>query len=420
MAYFTGTITVGGAEDASELFLNLLRATIACGGQAPSASYTGTGDGTIAGLGTRSETVFETVTVTVTDDTTAGSEIWSVFGSTSGAQATATTGLLYDNAFGSFKIDAGATDFVNGDQFQFTTVSTMGADLWSIEFDNVVNLDEQEGIKQEIWFHNSGYADDDNINIGFREVRSESKDQRYLVCNSAPAITSTLSFEQQGDLFDLMQYRPALSFAPASFQYYITANKNVITGFIYTNTYSIPFYFGGFIHYGPPSARRSIISCCASQTDEEDEVDYFYTGTYRSSFWHAKADNAQQAGNVLTIDGAGIGLGFGNTNGESWPVYQADQGEKSVGLRTRIDDGTVTPLPIIVNFMPGGEKAAYQSVGEFDMWKYVSGFDISLFDVIPIEDDPINNPGVLNNYLVCQNVNETDFNDYACLKIEGV
>ena len=56
-------------------------------------------------------------TITCTDDSVSGSEVFSVVGSVSGTLASATVGVAYSNAHIKFKITAGATDFVAGDVF---------------------------------------------------------------------------------------------------------------------------------------------------------------------------------------------------------------------------------------------------------------------------------------------------------------
>ena len=81
------------------------------------SSYTGTGNGTIGDVNVGDDINEETWTITCSDYTTAGAEIWTVSGSVSGAQDNAITGVDYDIGKLSFLITAGGTDFVNGDQF---------------------------------------------------------------------------------------------------------------------------------------------------------------------------------------------------------------------------------------------------------------------------------------------------------------
>jgi hypothetical protein len=71
--------------------------------------------------------VSQTWTLACTDDSTPGSEVWSVTGSVSGAQAAdATTGVAYSSDDGSldFTITDGSTDFQAGDEFTFVTYAT--------------------------------------------------------------------------------------------------------------------------------------------------------------------------------------------------------------------------------------------------------------------------------------------------------
>lgn len=89
------------------------------------AAGTNTGDGTCGLVTVSVATLTEDWTITCTDDTTEGEEVWSVTGTVSGLQtATATTGVEYtsDNGEVSFTITAGDTAFAAGDEFTFSTV----------------------------------------------------------------------------------------------------------------------------------------------------------------------------------------------------------------------------------------------------------------------------------------------------------
>lgn len=96
-------------------------------------SYTGTGNGDLVELRSSPAGVTETWTIACTA-AVAGSGTFSVTGSVSGAQATATVGTAYDNGKISFLIRDGSTDFQVGDQFGFaTTVGAMGSgERWDV------------------------------------------------------------------------------------------------------------------------------------------------------------------------------------------------------------------------------------------------------------------------------------------------
>lgn len=75
----------------------------------------GVGQFTVTGVSCAPGTVAETWTVTVTNATAPAT--WSVVGGTSGAKASATTGVAYDNGQIAFTINDTGTDAAVADQF---------------------------------------------------------------------------------------------------------------------------------------------------------------------------------------------------------------------------------------------------------------------------------------------------------------
>ena len=73
------------------------------------------GNGTITGLNAIFRAPTEKWTLTCIDDSTAGSEVFSVVGSISGSKANATVGTAYNNEIVSFTINDGSTDWAKGD-----------------------------------------------------------------------------------------------------------------------------------------------------------------------------------------------------------------------------------------------------------------------------------------------------------------
>jgi hypothetical protein len=105
----------GTATDYLDL-LNKLDAYLTVAGHAWAKLYAGVGNGEIIDYIGTSTSVAETFTITATSATN-----FTVVGSTSGAAAAATVGTPYASANINFKIVAGATPFVSGDQFKLTT-----------------------------------------------------------------------------------------------------------------------------------------------------------------------------------------------------------------------------------------------------------------------------------------------------------
>lgn len=83
---------------------------------------TGTGNGTMSAVTSDASAPVETWTVTCTAAAANGGT-FSVVGSVSGAKASATVGVAYDNGLVGFTINDGATDFIVGDKFEFTTAA---------------------------------------------------------------------------------------------------------------------------------------------------------------------------------------------------------------------------------------------------------------------------------------------------------
>lgn len=127
MPYKTGT-----AANFEELHDALVK-FVAGYGTLGTPSYVGTGSGTLAELDSFPATVSETWTLTCTAAAANGGT-FSVVGSVSGAQASATVGTLYTNGKLRFLIKDGATDFIVGDAF--TIAATAGvmptAERWQV------------------------------------------------------------------------------------------------------------------------------------------------------------------------------------------------------------------------------------------------------------------------------------------------
>jgi len=94
----------------------------------------GDGDGIIYGIHTASDATVETWTITCTDVNVPAT--FSVVGSVSGAQGTATVDTLYSNSELSFTLKAGSVPFSAGDSFVFSVVTNdlVGlAQTWIVE-----------------------------------------------------------------------------------------------------------------------------------------------------------------------------------------------------------------------------------------------------------------------------------------------
>ena len=144
------------------------------------AVFTGTGNGTIDTIDLLPAAVTETWTIACTDATTPGAEVWSVTGSVSGAQATATTGVAYSNTyFNNFTITAGGTNFSVSDQFVIeATQSALSAsnEAW-VEERYVDDVLDGEGLQDlELILKGPGLSGTEEIWASFTTDQSVNSD----------------------------------------------------------------------------------------------------------------------------------------------------------------------------------------------------------------------------------------------------
>jgi hypothetical protein len=97
-----------------------------------------TGDGTVYGASASENSVAETWTITCTTGGGNGTAVFSVSGSVSGAQASATAGIPYSINETSFAIISGDTDFVATDSFTYSIAASTAKwvqDRWNTDWD---------------------------------------------------------------------------------------------------------------------------------------------------------------------------------------------------------------------------------------------------------------------------------------------
>lgn len=174
MPHLIGYVDDTGSEGSAHWqMLDTIR-RFACGyGTWAAPTFSGTGTGTLGSIDTHPATVTETWTITCTDATTPGAEVWSVVGSVSGAQANATTGVAYDNGLVAFTIAAGATAFAVSDAFTLDTTQGLlsaAGQAW------VEQRYDTSGAKRELILKGAGLSGQDAIYIGLRTYEDVSAD----------------------------------------------------------------------------------------------------------------------------------------------------------------------------------------------------------------------------------------------------
>lgn len=123
--------TVGNYGEAADELAAFLTRPNRAGAVTPNAGNTG--DGTVFGVSSDTASVVENWTLTCT--TNGGNEvgIFSVVGSVSGAQASATVGVPYYNGLVSFTILGGSVDFTTGTPDDFTFSVAVATQNWEEE-----------------------------------------------------------------------------------------------------------------------------------------------------------------------------------------------------------------------------------------------------------------------------------------------
>lgn len=112
-------------------------------GKAGAITGTRTGTGSMVGLDIKTAVITETWTITCVTAVTNGG-IFSVVGSVSGAQSNATVGTAYSNSKIKFTILDGATDYLVGDTFIFsTTIGGLGSQAWETIADTAAGSGSQ-------------------------------------------------------------------------------------------------------------------------------------------------------------------------------------------------------------------------------------------------------------------------------------
>lgn len=207
------------------------------------------GDGTMDQPTADPDAPSESWTVTCTDATTPGAEVWSVTGSVSGAGASATTGTAYDDVV-QFEITAGAADFEVGDEFTFDIERVMGEVVWELLADSTsgYTVDGEVYLKAP----GPGLADPAYVNI---RTYSEGPANRYnWEVQAATGYNSGLLFAEQPGCIPSSQGVPQLLFWNSTINYAVEADGHRVVLVAYAAgqpTQSL--YAGRFDAYGSPT-----------------------------------------------------------------------------------------------------------------------------------------------------------------------
>lgn len=403
MAYETGT-----AEDYLD-FTDKLRKFVCGYGTHDIPIPSGVGNGLIGffsyerkdyRVGTHPETITETWTMTVTDVSVVGSEVWAVVGSVSGIQTTAVTGVAYDNPFIGFQIDAGTTNYQLGDTWVVDTTQgqmTTTGQRWTQLYDDGY----QGGTADKfIILKGTGESGDDNIYLALRPYANTSADyHNLLVYGMTGLIDSPREF--------INSTYETVPMWNASIPYWITANGRRFIISTKISTVYTAGYFGLFLPYATPAQYPyplCIIGNDESPTRRWSDVEANYRAPFEAGYQTCRMvrpDNTWLEVNNKTS--YGTNEGSYDTYDLLWPCCYGGPGNWP--HRENLD-GSRTLFPYIFMTRANGTN----TYGELDGCGWVTGFGtLSSEDEIIID-------GV--THVVFQSVHRTSWNNYWALRME--
>jgi len=342
-------------------------------------TQSGTGNGALVGLEASPAAVTETWTLTCTAAAVNGGT-FSVTGSVSGAQPSATVGTPYDNGLIKFTINDGSTDFAVGKQFQIpvTQGATSAADAaWQ-----VLRYDT-ESVNRQLILMGKGYSGEEEIFVGVRTYQDASADYYNLAVAGFMGYVPDNSFDSQ----------PAamVSGVPAHNQridYWLTVNAQriVVVMRVGTPVYESA-YLGKLLPYGSPGTYPSPIVLGGMLAGAQPVR---FSDTAHSSWVKGARPNMRLRFN----DGT-----WKQPESYPWnnPYVAGDT------LQGRETGGFYPQTRVVLSNTSSG------MFGELDGIAHVSGFDNATENTLDID-------GV--QWVVFQDVWRTGFNDYFAVRMD--
>jgi len=357
------------------------------------ATFTGTGNGTIDSIDPTPSAVAETWTVACTDASTPGSEVWSVTGSVSGAQASATTGVAYTNTYVEFSITAGGTNFAVSDQFVFDTdQGTLSAagQAWVEERYDDATLDG-EGLQDlELILRGPGLSGTEQIWASFTTNQSVTSDYYNMILHTHIGyVSSNALVDQPGYIGDRV-----IPMWNATIRYWLCVNGQRIAIACKVETHYMSGYVGKFNPYATPNQYPYAITVGAMTTTT--------TLRYSSSSSFPYDDGMA----VRKVDGT-----WGTFKG--WPYnqqttitfyYQGLFGQLFTTYPAKDTGGDYPLLPLVLY-----NPTTLESYGELDGIFYAPGFNSAVENTVVAES---------KTHVKIANNQGTGFNSYYGLRLD--
>ena len=349
-------------------------------------AYAGTGNGVITATDSAVAAPTETWTLVCTSAAVPGSEVWSVTGSVSGAQAAATTGVAYNNGIVQFLINDGATNFIVGDQFTLAATASPlpTAQRWTINQESYATAD------WELSMQGPNISGFDDVFVGFSTRQSQPSDYYNLVIRGAIGYVSSSAWTAQPNpaYFTVPMWQfdipCGISITDIKIAFWVDIEGNTDAGYtglylpsMTPNEYSFPMLVSGSVA-GISALRYS--DTTRQIAIQENCYIYFIDGTWRyAEPWPWYADNPSALG---------IGLEIGTS-----------------AVEPTADASAVVQRQCLPVHLMDASNGLYGTVQDIF---FISGFSLAVLDVI---DD-----GLGNTYKVVRNIHRTGFHDYMAFR----
>jgi hypothetical protein len=414
LAYKIGTITNANGQTAYKNLLYLIR--LLCGGFGDIGTVGGSrvGTGTLNNFEASPLSVTETWTLTCTSAAVDGGT-FSVTGSVSGAQASATVGTPYSNTFVSFTIADGATDFQVGDSFTVPVtqgqLAAAGTEWEIMRYDNT-------SANHELIMKAPGLSGTEEIFIGIKTYESVPSDYYNYAIGTFTGYVPQNTFETQPNA--KIQGCPAHNNA---ITYFISVNGQRIAACLKVGTPVYEhFYAGKILPYAKPGEYPyPMLNAAMLRTASATR----FSDIYHQFPYHGYDLNQSYNAMMLRNPSATYEYLWAhpwcarNTDGGNWILHSSQNAMVPVGDNYQLE-------PIIL-----GARSILGLWGEIDGIYAISGFNNGVENVMQIGgSSTIDQTGMTvleavdairavggRALVVLQNVNRTTFRDYVAMEM---
>lgn len=392
MSYQTGTAT------SYTNLLDLLDTFLTSQGMTLTPAYTGTGNGTIAGVIGGSASVAETITIAMTSATA-----FTVTGSVSGALAGGTVGTAYTGTKINFTITAGGTAFIAGDQFVVATTPP-----WT---------SKRRTAGTEMIWQAPGNGGLDAILVGASIFSNVGADYYNWRLGSFTAYNSGLPFNQQPGYNGGPSQSvgsPVLALWNSTITYWFIANGRRVIVVAKVSTVYVAAYLGFLSSYMAPGAYPApnvvggSLAFATEPAASSTTWRWSYAGIEARNFaipYGASISSDSQSSLVLRLP-TGIWRGFDcnyqdSTFGTVWPYEFVAAANYMSGWKPNLD-GSYCVFPIVLH------DSTPNVYGELDGVVATTGFGNGAENTITVGQ---------SLYLVVPNVFRSGIQDYFAAKL---